>query len=71
MVADSTLPPILGPPSSSHEAYVAITVHLECEEKPMAMLLDIVEVPKLHTSVMLTCTFTQVLDNFGINEKVR
>jgi hypothetical protein len=36
----------------------------------MAMLLDIVEVPQLHTGVMLVHTFTKVLNDFGINDKV-
>ena len=34
------------------------------------MLLDIVEVPKLHTSFNLAVVFTRVLEDFGISDKV-
>ena len=54
-----------------HKAYVAITVHLEHDGKPMAWLLDIVEVPKSHTGVNLALEFTKVLNDFGISDKVR
>jgi hypothetical protein len=51
--------------------YVAITVHLEHKGKPMAMLLDIVKVPKLHTGAYLAHVFAKVLNDFRISEKVR
>jgi len=35
------------------------------------MLLDLVEVAKLHTGVNLGIVFTDVLKKFGIEEKVR
>jgi hypothetical protein len=37
----------------------------------MAMLLDIVEVAALHTGKTLVHTFTKVLNDFGIKNKVR
>ena len=57
--------------SPNHKAFVAITVHLEHDGKPLAMLLDIVEVPKSHSGVNLAIAFAEVLDNFGIKDKVR
>jgi hypothetical protein len=50
---------------------VAITVHLEQDRKALAMLLDIVEVPKLHTGSNLAIAFAKVLNDFGISDKVR
>jgi hypothetical protein len=57
--------------SLNHKAYVAITVHLEQNGSPLAMLLDIVEVPKSHTGFNLAVAFTRVLEDFGISDKVR
>ena len=57
--------------SPNHKAYVAITVHLERDGKPMAWLLDIVKVPKSHTGTNLALEFTKVLNNFRISDKVR
>jgi hypothetical protein len=37
----------------------------------MAMILDIVEVPKSHTGANLALAFTKVLNNFRVSEKVR
>jgi len=56
--------------SPNHKAYVAFTVHFKNAGKPMAMILDIVEVPKSHTGANLALAFTKVLTNFGISEKV-
>src|SRR5436190_23579163 len=33
--------------SPNHKAFVAVTVHFEQEGKPLCLLLDIVEVPKV------------------------
>ncbi|PPQ81292.1 hypothetical protein CVT26_015194 [Gymnopilus dilepis] len=52
------------------QAYVAITVHLEHEGKPLTMLLDIVEVAKSHTGVNLASAFSDILKSFGIDEKI-
>jgi hypothetical protein len=45
-------------------------VHYEDAGKAMAMLLDIVEVPKSHTGANLALAFSKVLNDFGIGEKV-
>jgi hypothetical protein len=50
---------------------VAITVHLEQGSKLLAMLLDIVKVPKSHTGLNLALVFVKVLEDFGIEDKVR
>ena len=57
--------------SPNHKAFVAFTVHLEDNGSPLAMLLDIVEVPKSHTGSNLALTFIKVLREFGISDKVR
>jgi hypothetical protein len=57
--------------SPNHKAFVAFTVHLEDNREPLAMLLDIVEVPKSHTGSNLVLAFTKVLREFGIGDKVR
>ncbi|KIK32206.1 hypothetical protein CY34DRAFT_102054, partial [Suillus luteus UH-Slu-Lm8-n1] len=51
-------------------AFVAISVHLEHEGQPLAMILDIVEVSKSHTGANLVEAFTKVLKEFGISDKV-
>lgn len=56
--------------SPNHKAYVAITVHLEQNGEPLAMLLDLVEVPKSHTGYNLALAFVKVLKDFGISDKV-
>lgn len=56
--------------SPNHKAYVAIVVHLEQNGEPLAMLLDFVEVPKLHMGSILTLAFVKVLKDFGISDKV-
>ena len=56
--------------SPNHKAYVAITVHGERNGTPLAFLLDLVEVPKSHTGVNLADTFVEVLEAFGIKDKV-
>ena len=56
--------------SPNHKAYMAITVHFEHEGKPMAMLLDLLEVPRSHTGANLAKGFLEVLRAFGIEDKV-
>ena len=56
--------------SPNHKAYVAVTVHFECEGKPIAMLLDIVEVTRSHNGVTLAAEFAKILEEFGISHKV-
>ena len=56
--------------SPNSKAYVAVTVHLECEGVPLCMLLDIVEVAKSHSDVNLAEAFMKILEEFNISEKV-
>jgi len=56
--------------SPNHKAYVAFTVHFEHEGVPISMLLDLVEVPKSHSGVNLAEAFANVLEEFGIKDKV-
>jgi len=56
--------------SPNQRAFVAITVHLEHQGEPIAMLLDIVEVAKSHTGENLASAFAKILEDYGISEKV-
>jgi hypothetical protein len=56
--------------SPNHKAYVAVTVHLERDRKPLSMLLDIVEVAKSHSGINLANAFAEILESFGVKEKV-
>ncbi|KIJ89736.1 hypothetical protein K443DRAFT_15827 [Laccaria amethystina LaAM-08-1] len=56
--------------SPNHKAYVAITVHFEHEGIPISTLLDLVDVAKSHSGVNLVTAFAQVLEEFGISDKV-
>ena len=56
--------------SPNHKAFVAFTVHFEHEGTPISMLLDLVEVVKLHLGVNLAEAFVKVLEDFGIQDKV-
>lgn len=56
--------------SPNHKAYIAITVHYEKNGAPLAVLLDLVELPKSHTGVNLAIAFAEVLSAFGITDKV-
>lgn len=57
--------------SPNHKAYIAITIHLEHNGQLLLMLLDLVEVLRSHTGANLAITFADVLESFGIKEKVR
>jgi len=57
--------------SPNNKAYVAVSVHFEVKGVPVGMLLDVVEVPCLHTGINLAAAFTKILDDFGISDKVR
>ena len=57
--------------SPNHWAFVAVTVHIELDGKPLAFLLDIVEVPKSHSGENLATAFAEVLKAYGIQDKVR
>lgn len=56
--------------SPNHKAYMALTVHLNRNGKPMSTLLDVIEVPKSHSGVNLAIAFADILQTFGIEEKV-
>lgn len=56
--------------SPNHKAYVAFSVHFEDKSVPFAMLLDIVEVAQLHSGFKLAAVFAEILDAFGISDKV-
>ena len=57
--------------SPNHKAYVAFTVHFAHKGAPVSMLLDLVEVAKSHSGVNLAVAFAEVLEDFGISDKVR
>jgi hypothetical protein len=57
--------------SPNHKAFIAVTVHFETDGVPVAMLLDLLEVATSHSGVNLAAAFAQILDEFGISEKVR
>jgi hypothetical protein len=57
--------------SPNHKAYVAVTVHFEVDGVAVSMLLDVVEVAKSHTGANLAAAFVEILEDFGIAEKVR
>ena len=54
----------------NHKAYVAVTVYLKHKGVPISMLLDLIEVAKSHSGVNLDAAFAQVLQEFGISDKV-
>lgn len=54
----------------NHKAYSVLTVHLKCKEVPLSMLLNIVEVPKTHSSMNLAIALADILQMFGIEKKV-
>ena len=56
--------------SLNHCAFVAMTVHLEEQGKPVSILLDLVEVACSHTGVNLAAAFARILKEFGIEHKV-
>ncbi len=49
---------------------MAVTVHFEHEGVPISMLLDLVEVARSHSGVNLAETFANILEEFGIQDKV-
>jgi hypothetical protein len=49
---------------------VAFTVHFSHEGEPISMLLDLVEVARSHSGENLAAAFAQVLEEFGISDKV-
>ena len=56
--------------SPNHKAYIAVMVHFENKGKPISMLLDLVEVAMLHSGSNLAVAFANILEEFGISDKV-
>jgi hypothetical protein len=56
--------------SPNHRAYIAFTVHLEAQGEPLSFLLDFVELPKSHSGKNMADAFTEILKDFGAEEKV-
>jgi hypothetical protein len=56
--------------SPNLKAYMAIMVHFKHEGQPMAILLDVIEVPRSHSGVNLAEAFLDVLRAFGVEDKV-
>lgn len=56
--------------SPNDKPFVAFTVHFERDETAFSMLLDLVEVSKQHTGENLAQVFMDVLQQFGIKDKV-
>jgi hypothetical protein len=56
--------------SPNHKAFIAVTVHFEIDGVPICMLLDLVEVASSHSGLNLAAAFAEILDTFGISEKV-
>ncbi|TFY78228.1 hypothetical protein EWM64_g5785 [Hericium alpestre] len=56
--------------SPNHRAFIALTVHLLLNGEPISILLDFLEVAESHSGLNLAKVFAQVLDNFGISEKI-
>lgn len=49
---------------------MAVTVHLEHDGEPICLLLDVVEVARSHSGINLAAAFAEILEDFGIGEKV-
>lgn len=56
--------------SPNHKAYVAVTVHFEHDGEPICLLLDVVEVARSHSGINLATAFAEILEDFGIADKV-
>lgn len=47
-----------------------MTVHFEQDGVPVSMLLDLVEVPRSHSGLNLAKCFRDILEEFGVSDKV-
>lgn len=56
--------------SPNHKVYVTVMVHFKHEGALISMLLDLVEVAKSHSGVNLAEAFMNILDEFGIEDKI-
>ena len=55
----------------NHKAFIAVMVHFENNGVLICMILDVVEVAVLHSSVNLAAAFADILEEFGVSDKVR
>ncbi|KAG2029509.1 hypothetical protein BDR03DRAFT_815818, partial [Suillus americanus] len=53
----------------NHKAFIALSVHLEHNGIPIAMILDIVKVVESHSGMVLAEAFANVLREFRIDDK--
>ncbi|KAG6904949.1 hypothetical protein DXG01_006071, partial [Tephrocybe rancida] len=56
--------------SPNHCAYVALVVNFEIKGTPISTILNVVEVPESHTGKALAHAFVNVLESFGIEDKI-
>jgi hypothetical protein len=56
--------------SPNHRAFVAFVVHLEHNGAPLSLLLDVAELAQSHSGENLAKTMQDVLEEFGIQDKV-
>ena len=56
--------------SPNHKALLAITIHLLHDEKPLRMVLDVIELAKAHTGKNMAKAIADTLKEFGIAKKV-
>jgi hypothetical protein len=56
--------------SPNHKVLIAVTVHFEINGVAMSMLLDLVEVARSHSGVNLAAAFAEIVEEFGIADKV-
>jgi hypothetical protein len=57
--------------SPNGKAFIALTVHFEENGAPACNLLDILELVQLHSRQNLATAIVNILDDFGISDKVR
>jgi hypothetical protein len=56
--------------SPNHRPFVAVTVHLEHQGRPICLLLDVVELAISHSGVNLATAFANILNDYKISNKV-
>jgi hypothetical protein len=56
--------------SPNSHTFVAMTVHYKEGGIPRTLLLDIVECAESHMGATLAATLVNIVDNFGISNKV-
>jgi hypothetical protein len=54
----------------NHQAFVTVTVYLEQKGIPLCLVLDVVEAAKSHSGYNLAMTFTNILQEFRIANKI-